>query len=136
MNMTPAETIIHNGLETTRDYINQKIEDSSTFFQDDFILQRIIESHDIINKRSGLKNCIDLIQSVESCESEYGSRLGTEYKKSSENPNDMALMLCDDGRWISCLHSNAELDDSKFLNINRIKQAIVDMESCQPTANV
>lgn len=133
MNPTSNEIIMIKGLDGAREYLNQKMKNEMLLIEADFELERLIESHDLIAKHLGLNNCIELIKSVESSESEYGSRMGVEYKKSSENPQDKALMLCDDGEWVACLHLNFELDDSKFINIQRLKQAVTDMQSCQNT---
>lgn len=96
---------------------------------------RIVVSHRIVEKRQGLVCCKELLDSVEVEDAEYGSRLGVEYKKSSDQPNDLALMYCDNGEsggWIESRHFNHEMDEEdKFLNITRLRQAVMDVEACQ-----
>ncbi|WP_111893073.1 hypothetical protein [Acinetobacter sp. MB5] len=95
-------------------------------------LKRLVESHELIEHYEGLEACKDMILSVYSDQSEYGNQLGVEYKKSSENPKDKSLMLCDDGAWIGSAYLNHELDNPEsFINLKRLKQAIEDEESCQ-----
>lgn len=94
-------------------------------------LKRLVESHEIIEKGQGLDACKDVFLSVYSDESEYLNRLGVEYKKSSKNLEDKALMLCSDGVWIDSSYLNDELDStSGFINLKQLKQAIADEESC------
>lgn len=94
-------------------------------------LKRLVESHEIIEKGQGLDVCKDIFLSVYSDESEYLNRLGVEYKKSSKNLEDKALMLCSDGVWIDSSYLNDELDGtSGFINLKQLKQAIADEESC------
>ena len=94
-------------------------------------LKRLVQSHEIIEKGQGLDACKDVFLSVDSDESDYINRLGVEYKKSSEDPNDKALMLCDDGVWIDSSYLNYQLDSAYgFINLKQLKQAIADEESC------
>lgn len=94
-------------------------------------LKQLVESHELIETNHGLGTCKAIILLTDSDETEYGNRLGVEYRKSSENPNDTALMFCDDGTWIASSYLNFELDTTgRFINIKRLKQAIADEESC------
>lgn len=132
MNFTPEQTINKNGLDKTRNYLNAKVSIGDLLTDKDMQLQVLIQSHDIVEKHNGLATCKDILSSVESRESEYGGRLGVEYKKSSDDPQKRALMLCDDGSWCACLHTNDELNDSsKFLNIKRLEQAVADVALCK-----
>ncbi|MHA3048958.1 hypothetical protein [Acinetobacter sp. ANC 4641] len=107
----------------------------STYSKNDVLLgdlKRLVESHELIESGHGLETCKSVILFTENNESEYGNQLGVEYKKSSENPNDKALMLCDDDAWINSSYLNHELDTAAgFVNFKRLKQAIADEESCQ-----
>lgn len=131
MNMTPVAKIRVSGVDKARAYLNERITNGHTLLEVDFELQRLIQSHDMINKFKGPENCQDLLDSVEDSESQYGSRLGVEYRKSSNNAQDLALMLNDNGEWSESLHYNYELDDSRFLNIVRLRQALIDYANCQ-----
>lgn len=131
MNMTPVATIRVKGLDRARGYLNDRIKGGYMLYEADLELQRLIQSHDLINYLKGSENCQDLLDSVESNESQYGSRLGVEYKKSSTQAKDLALMLNDEGEWSESLHYNYELDDSRFLNITRLRQAMADFAICQ-----
>lgn len=95
-------------------------------------LKRLVESHEIVEKHGGLHTCKLILKSVDSNESEYGSRLGIEYKKSFDGVDSKALMFCDDGNWCPSSYLNFELDDeSKFVNLGRLKKAIADVEACK-----
>lgn len=131
MNMSPIATIRVKGLDKARAYLNDRIANGYMFYEADIELQRLIQSHDLINKFNGPDSCQDLLDSVENNESQYGSRFGVEYKKSSNHAEDLALMLNDDGEWSESTHYNYELDDSKFLNISRLRQALADYARCQ-----
>lgn len=131
MNMSPVATIRVKGLDRTRAYLDDRIKEGYMLYEADIELQRLIQSHDLINKFNGPENCQDLLDSVENNESQYGSRFGVEYKKSSNRAEDLALMLNDDGEWSESSHYNYELDDSRFLNIARLRQALIDYASCQ-----
>lgn len=134
MNFTPVQTINKKGLDKTREYLNAKVSTGDLLTDKDMELQVLIQSHDIVEKHNGVDACKDILSSVESRESEYGGRLGVEYKKSSKDPEERALMLCDDGSWCACLHTNDELDNgSKFLNIKRLAQAVADVALCKNT---
>lgn len=118
-----------HGIEKAKELLNNThIESRGEFYNQ---LCELVESHELVESYGGLAMCNSIINSVDSDESEYGSRLGVEYKKSSDNSEDKALMFCDDRSWSESSYFNCELDnDSKFLNIKRLKQAIADVESC------
>lgn len=94
------------------------------------IVNRLVESYRFVLEHDGINVCRELLDSVQGEESEYASRFGTEYRKSSSNPNDKALMLSDEDKWIESSHYNGELDQEKFLNIGKLRQAIQDYEAC------
>lgn len=132
MNLTPAQIIKKKGLDQAKGYLNEQISGGFLLTDADIELQRLIQSHDLVEHHKGLDECIDLLSSVESKESEYGGRLGVEYKKSSSEEQDFALMLCDEGTWCASKHFNHELDNaSKFLNIKRLIAAVKDVQLCQ-----
>lgn len=76
---------------------------------------------------NGYFAAISLLDSVESPETEFGSRMGNEYKLSSINDGDCALLLCDDGSWINARHTNGEVK-SLFLSIDKLRKSIQSLD--------
>jgi len=58
-----------------------------------------------------------IIQNLESTETTHVNKLGLEYKPSSDQPKDHALMLTDDGEWYKSSYLNEELGTGAFLDI-------------------
>ncbi len=73
---------------------------------------------------NNLDEAKQLLSRLNSNETEYVSKTRMEYKKSSNNDCDFALILCDTGEWITSRHLNNELDTGAFLNISAIRNEI------------
>lgn len=94
-----------------------------------FDLKNAIADLDFIKTLGGIELALAILASVENELSEYGNRLGSEYRKSSENPKDRALILHDNGAWVESSFLNIELEDPKtFISILRIKKAVTTFE--------
>lgn len=58
-----------------------------------------------------------ILSNLESKDTSHINKLGLEYKASSDNPKDFALMLNDDGGWVKSSYLNEELDERGFFNV-------------------
>ena len=61
----------------------------------------------------------DIIQNLESKETTHVNKLGFEYKQSSDQPKEHALMLTDEGEWCKSSYLNEELDTGAFLDVQK-----------------
>lgn len=60
-----------------------------------------------------------ILGNLESTDTTHINKLGLEYKTSSNNPQDFALMLSDDGGWGKSSYLNEELDSGSFFNVQQ-----------------
>lgn len=75
---------------------------------------------------NNIEEAKEFLSQLESDETEYVSKTRMEYKKSSENKDDMALILCDTGEWINSRHANYELDSGSFLKVADIRNEVTN----------
>lgn len=59
----------------------------------------------------------DIIQNIESTETTHLNKLGVEYKPSSDQPKEYALMLTDQGEWCKSSYLNEELGTGAFMDL-------------------
>lgn len=60
-----------------------------------------------------------ILSNLESTDTTHINKLGLEYKSSSDNPKDFALMLCDDGGWVKSLYLNEDLNSGGFFDVQQ-----------------
>lgn len=99
-------------------------------------LNEYSEAHLLIMASKGNEYVEDWLASAESIETEFSSRLGAEYKRSSNNPNDQAYLLHDDGQWHhSKMYKNYELNSNNLTDVIKLRNALHKVQECMQYEN-
>lgn len=85
-----------------------------------------------ITSAKGIDDVQDWLESAESIETEFASRLGSEYKRSSDNPDDPAFLLHDDGQWYpSTGYNNGQLNCHELYDVAKFRNALHKLLECK-----
>jgi hypothetical protein len=87
------------------------------------ILLDLIQDHKLIQQCGGIDQSKELLKSVHGFQTEYIGRYGTQYKISSNNPDQLALMSFDIGQWMDSRHTNKFVVEN-FLSVKALKNAV------------
>lgn len=99
------------------------------------ILLDVIQDHKLIQQCGGIDQSKELLQSVHTHHTQYIGKHGTQYKISSENPDELALMSFDVGQWMDSRHTNKFVVE-KFLNVKALKNAVANFKVFTGELNV
>jgi len=99
------------------------------------ILLDLVQDHKLIQQCGGIDQSKELLKSVHGFQTEYIGRYGTQYKISSDNPDELALMSFDVGQWMDSRHTNKDVVE-KFLNVKALKNAVANFKVFTGELNV
>lgn len=138
--MKVNEFIKKNGLAEARKLLEMgrgfvKLSDEGCFHTDE--LQRIVESHELIEHVGGVIGCRSIISDAPNDSTHIKINLGLciYYCQSSGDEGDQAGLWIDDGigYWGLSSYQNYELSiaENRFISIVEVRKAIADVEACQ-----